>query len=199
MLTSVGVGGGVGLLAEPSATGEPVPGAAATRFDPDGTFRTPTSPIEAQRQSAMARHLAERQVALEKALPDRSGTGRRAVFSISRQRVWIVSPGGQVRRTYPVSGSVSDNLKPGRYKVFSRSRHARGVDDSGTMKWFVRFTKGPKAAIGFHDIPVDRGKRVQTPDQLGTPLSHGCIRQAGPDAKAMWRFARVGTQVVVTP
>jgi len=40
---------------------------------------------------------------------------------------------------------------------------------------------------------------VQTRAQLGTPLSHGCIRQAEPDAKAMWRFARLGTKVVVTP
>jgi lipoprotein-anchoring transpeptidase ErfK/SrfK len=29
-------------------------------------------------------------------------------------------------------------------------------------------------------------------------MSHGCIRQARPDARALWRFAPVGTQVVVT-
>ena len=199
MLTSAGVYGGIEIVADPRAVGEPVPSAARARIDPDTSFGAPITAIEAQRRAEHSRRLADRQIALEKALPDRSGNGRRAVFSISRQRVWIVSEKGSVRRTYPVSGSVYDNLKPGRYKVFSRSEHARGIDDSGTMRWFVRFTRGPNAAIGFHNIPVDKGKQVQTRGQLGTPLSHGCIRQAEPDAKAMWRFASVGTKVVVTP
>ncbi len=200
MLTSAGVYGGVEIFAEPRATGEPIRGAATgTDLAPDGSFRAPTTPIEAQRQAGLSGKLADRKLALETALPDRSGTGRRAVFSISRQRVWIVSADDQVRRTYPVSGSVYDNLKPGRYDVFSRSERARGIDDSGTMRWFVRFAEGANAAIGFHNIPVHRGERVQTRAQLGTPLSHGCIRQAEPDAKAMWSFARVGTTVVVRP
>ena len=200
MLTSAGVYGGVEVLADPRATGEPIPGSAAgTRIVLDGSLRVPVTPIEAQRQAGLSRKLAARRVALETALPDSSGTGRRAVFSISRQRVWIVSANGPALRTYPVSGSVYDNLKPGTYDVFSRSEHARGIDDSGTMRWFVRFTKGANAAIGFHNIPLHKGERVQTRAQLGTPLSHGCIRQAEPDAKAMWRFARVGTRVVVTP
>ena len=38
---------------------------------------------------------------------------------------------------------------------------------------------------------------MQTVGQLGTPLSHGCIRQRTADAKALWRFAPVGTTVVV--
>ena len=133
------------------------------------------------------------------AMPDASGTGRRIVFSQSDQRVWLVSHNGDVKRTYPVSGSVTHNLHPGSFHVYSRSRHAVGVDDSGTMQYFVRFTQGPTgAAIGFHSIPVKSGRPLQTRAQLGTPESHGCIRQATPDAIALWHFAPVGTPVVVT-
>ncbi len=136
----------------------------------------------------------------EEVLPVASGTGRRAVFSESQQRVWIVGGQGKVLRTYLVSGSVYDNLDPGTYDVYSRSRHAVGIDGSGTMEYFVRFTKGDEgAAIGFHSIPVDDGEAVQTHDELGTPQSHGCIRQAEADAIAMWDFADIGTTVVVTP
>ena len=120
------------------------------------------------------------------------------VFSQSRQRVWLVGDDGKVQRTYLVSGSVYDNLDPGSYQVYSRSEQAWGIDDSGTMKYFVRFTQGDRAAIGFHDIPVDDGKPVQTVAQLGTPLSHGCIRQKEADAIALWEFAPLGTDVVVT-
>ena len=104
---------------------------------------------------------------------------------------------GRAKRTYAVSGSVLDNLHPGTYEVYSRSRHAVGIQDSGTMEYFVRFTRGDNAAIGFHSIPQKNGKPLQTRAQLGTPRSHGCIRQARPDAIAMWEFAQLGTTVVV--
>ena len=103
-----------------------------------------------------------------------------------------------MKRTYLVSGSVTDNLQPGTYSVYSRSRWAVGVDDSGVMQYFVRFTQGPTgAAIGFHTIPTRNGVPLQTRAQLGTPQSHGCIRQATPDAVALWSFAPDGTKVVV--
>ncbi len=59
---------------------------------------------------------------------------------------------------------------PAPIEVYSRSADAIGIDDSGTMQWFVRFTQGPTgAAIGFHYIPIDDGEPVQTESQLGTP------------------------------
>ena len=131
------------------------------------------------------------------ALPAASGSGRRVVFDISAQRVWLVGRDGGVRRSYLVSGSLTDNLRPGHYTVYSRSRWANGVDDSGVMQYFVRFAHGTHAAIGFHDIPERRGVPLQTKAQLGTPQSHGCIRQARPDAIALWDFAPTGTDVDV--
>ena len=136
---------------------------------------------------------------LDAALPEGSGTGKRVVFSESRQRVWLVDDDEKVVRTYLVSGSVYDNLEPGAFNVYSRSEDAWGVDDSGSMKYFVRFTQGDTgAAIGFHDIPVKDGQLAQTEAQLGTPTSHGCIRQRRSDAIALWEFAPLGTSVIVT-
>jgi hypothetical protein len=136
---------------------------------------------------------------LDAALPEGSGTGKRVVFSESRQRVWLVNEDEQIERTYLVSGSVYDNLEPGAFNVYSRSEDAWGVDDSGSMKYFVRFTQGDTgAAIGFHDIPVKDGVPAQTESQLGTPLSHGCVRQRRSDAIALWKFAPLGTSVIVT-
>ena len=132
------------------------------------------------------------------ALPAGSGHGRRVVFDMSGQRVWIVGGQDGVRTTYLVSGSTSDNLRPGGYRVYSRSRHAVGYDYHSTMQYFVRFAHGRKSTIGFHDIPVDgSGQRVQSYDDLGTPQSAGCIRQRRSDARVMWRFAHLDTRVVV--
>ena len=201
-VTSVALLGGFGVLPsaaqEPAPRGAIAPAAAEPRPGPDaGADDEPTTTgWERSISSTGERH----RVTAADLVPADSGTGRRVVFSEAQQRVWLIGPNGGVRRTYLVSGSLSDNLDPGTYEVYSRSINAIGIDDSGTMKFFVRFTQGDTgAAIGFHDIPVDEGERVQTVDELGTPTSHGCIRQKTPDAKAMWEFAQLGAKVVVTP
>jgi hypothetical protein len=131
------------------------------------------------------------------ALPAASGSGRRVVFSKSNQRVWLVDGDDSVASTYLVSGSVTNNLDPGTYHVYSRSRWAVGIEDSGVMEYFVRFAHGAHAAIGFHSIPTKNGVPLQSTSQLGTPQSHGCIRQRLEDAKRLWDFAGSGTAVVV--
>lgn len=180
LTTLVAVLGGVGVLpsdADDPAEAAPVAAETAARA-PGGPLAAPAAPDDV--------------------LPPGSGSGRRVVFDQSRQRVWLVTSGGSVVATYLVSGSVTDNLRPGRYAVFSRSARARGIEDSGTMRLFVRFTRGPSgAAIGFHTIPVDDGRPVQSVADLGTARSHGCIRQRYADAERMWRFAPLGTRVVV--
>ena len=131
-------------------------------------------------------------------VPARSGHGRRVVFDMSDQRVWLVRDNGTVERTYLVSGSRAGNLDAGSFEVYSRSLHATGYTGSTTMDYMVRFTTGDEAAIGFHDIPLDAsGRPVQGLDALGTATSAGCIRQRTTDARRMWAFAQVGTRVVV--
>jgi hypothetical protein len=134
----------------------------------------------------------------EAPLPSASGDGRRIVFDQSDQRVWLVDEDDVVERTYLVSGSKVDNLRPGSYRVQSKTRNANAFDGSGTMEYFVRFATGRRAPIGFHTVPIDHsGQLEQTRDQLGSPQSAGCVRQWADDAVALWDFAPVGTTVVV--
>lgn len=133
-------------------------------------------------------------------LPRRSGVGHRVVYSLSAQRVWTVGGRGRVQRTYLVSGQLSQP-GPGTYRVYSRSRWTSSSVSPETMQYMVRFAHGLRtgAPIGFHSIPQDgRGRLTQSVDDLGRPLSHGCVRQRLADARFLWRFAPVGTRVVVT-
>lgn len=149
--------------------------------------------------TALASKVASKVAGKSDALPASSGTGRRVVFSQSEQRVWLVEAGDKVASTYLVSGSEHPNLKPGTYAVQLHLLHATAYDYKSHMDYFVQFTSGKNAPIGFHDIPVSNGgKLLQTTSQLGTPLSSGCIRQYRPDAIRLWNFAPVGTRVVVT-
>lgn len=214
MVTLVAVLGSTGVLPigathEPAFAGTMGPaklgaptmslgGSASTALPSHPEFRdwTPTHLVTERRRGPVESEQKSRASAA-RMVPERSGEGKRIVFDIGDQRVWLVSAKERVRRTYLVSGSLTDNLGPGTYEVFSKSRHAIGIDDSGTMQYMVRFTHGVNAAIGFHDIPVHDGEKVQTRRQLGTPQSHGCVRQLRKDAKALWRFAPIGTTVVV--
>lgn len=201
VVTLVALIGGLGFLPVGAAPSDEDPSAAKstsaqvapTREAPVTETPTP-SPAPTAAPPATVAPTPEADPA---ALPADAGSGRRVVFSEEEQRVWLVDADDKVVSTYLVSGSVTDNLHPGDYEVYSRSRWAVGIDDSGTMEYFVRFTRGNNAAIGFHSIPTKDGQALQTTDQLGTPQSHGCIRQELADAKRLWDFADIGTEVVV--
>lgn len=151
-------------------------------------------------------------------LPQNSGSGRRVVYSKSRQRVWLVKDDGTVEKTHLVSGRLTWNQPtpnnpanasepafkyysdpPAYYRVASRSAYTCNIKNpSICWRYMVRFTKGPDGDnIGLHEIPNKDGKPVQTVNQLGTPLSNGCLRQATPDAQYVWSWAGIGTKVVV--
>jgi lipoprotein-anchoring transpeptidase ErfK/SrfK len=129
-----------------------------------------------------------------------SGGGRRLVYSISQQRAWAVESNGFIVRTWRVSGKIGTPA-PGFYSVYSRSEWTfAAYNPSIRWRWMVRFTRSARGlGIGFHEIPTQYGNPVQTIDQLGTPLSGGCVRMATDDAWFVWNWAPVGTPVVVTP
>ncbi len=134
--------------------------------------------------------------------PPDTGSGRRAVFSIGQQRVWVFADDTTIIRTFLVSARL-DMPNVGTYSVTSRSAYTCSSDHRTVcMRYMIRFTKGPGGDnIGFHEIPRDTALPgdpwVQTVDQLGQPLSSGCLRESTADAEFMWAWAPVGTKVVV--
>jgi hypothetical protein len=127
-------------------------------------------------------------------VPANTGSGRRIVYSVTGERVWLVDDNNELVRSYKVSGRVNT---PGRgiYHVYSKSLNASS--GAARMRFMIRFAHGHNLAIGFHSIPTINGRPMQSEAQLGTYQSHGCVRQAVPDAFFLWLWAPVGTAVVV--
>lgn len=133
------------------------------------------------------------------ALPANSGEGRRLVYDRAGQRVWAVDKDGSIIRSWLVSGSQYNNELAGTHKVYSKSEVTTAWNGKAFLKLMVRWLKTEIGAIGFHQIPVKRsdGSVYQTEEELGTRLSGGCQRQAKEDAEFLWKFAKIGTPVVV--
>jgi lipoprotein-anchoring transpeptidase ErfK/SrfK len=130
--------------------------------------------------------------------PANSGSGRRIVYSISQQRVWTVESNNAVSHFWKVSGRLG-SPPVGTYAIQSRSP----MSSAGSLRlpYMQRFYKARSGKwIGFHGIPLrPNGTPIQTDSQLGTPLSHGCVRMNQTEVKTLWDWAPLGTTVVVLP
>lgn len=129
-------------------------------------------------------------------VPKNTGHGRRIIYSNRWQRVWIVDEAERLVKSYLVSGRRG-MPRAGVYRVYSKSRYASS--GSARMEFMVRFARGRNLPIGFHSIPTSRGRHLQTVFQLGTPRSHGCVRQWIGDAAFLYMWAPIGTVVVALP
>ena len=132
-------------------------------------------------------------------VPDVGLAGHRhVIYDRGEQWVWLVDADGTVVDNYPVSGHPT-SPKPGRYAVSSKSKDAISYNWLVTMRHMVRFTTDADGDwIGFHSIP--RGwsdTPIQTEAELGDFLSLGCIRQRDDKAEHLYRWAPIGTPVVV--
>ena len=197
-----------------AATAEPAPLATSLESTSDvlaelssdsptpATSPTPApSPSDTRpRKPATRTHKAKR----VPAFPDdaKHAGMKRIVYDKALMTVWLIDKHEQVVARYPVVGRW-DRPKAGLYHVFSKSPKAVNPNSKVTFNHMVRFTYGPdtKSPIGLHAIPrYYDGTRMHSVKQLGLPIARGgCVRLSEKAAAAVYKFARVGTAVVVLP
>ncbi|WP_416984940.1 hypothetical protein [Streptomyces sp. T028] len=139
--------------------------------------------------ASSAARKAPRHKANPTALPRKSGTGRRVVYSLDGDRVWLVGMAGNVERTFRVTPGRVDP-RPGAYGVTSRSGATTGTDGT-PVEHVVRFASVDGVVIGFSAAV---GDSRPAPDAA---VRTGGIRQTRADGDAMWDFATIGQRVVV--
>ncbi|WP_333768453.1 hypothetical protein [Streptomyces sp. IBSBF 2435] len=124
-------------------------------------------------------------------LPLHSGIGKRVVYSLSGQRVWLVDDGNRVLRTYPV---VPGNVAPakGLHHVFFR--RAAGVGGDGKpVEHTVLFAMTGGVNVGF-SAAVDGS--LTKPDPAKQTAA---IRASRADTTALWQMATMGSAIDVMP
>ncbi|MDX3236042.1 hypothetical protein PV392_10155 [Streptomyces sp. ME03-5709C] len=123
-------------------------------------------------------------------LPAASGSGTRVVYSLRTDRVWLVGEDGTVRATYSVVPGTVDPA-PGTYSVTSRS--AAGIGgDGAAIEHVVRFATVDSVVIGF-----SAAKDGSLPEAPPPGRQTGGIREKRTDGATLWKFAAVGSKIVV--
>ena len=127
---------------------------------------------------------------------------KRVVYDKALMTVWLIKADNTVVARYPVVGRW-DRPAAGTYRVFSKSTKAFNPNSKVTFNHMVRFTYGPdtKSAIGLHAIPkYYDGTMMHSTKQLGLAIARGgCVRLSEEAAAQVYKFAKVGTLVVVLP
>jgi hypothetical protein len=119
-----------------------------------------------------------------------TGTGARVVYTLGKDRVWLVDGAGRVTRTFAVRPGTVDPA-PGTYTVVSRT--ASGVGGDGVdIEHVVRFTTENGVVIGFSAAQDGSLPTAAEPD-----AKTGGIRETRADGTALWNAAPLGTKVVV--
>jgi len=115
--------------------------------------------------------------------PRKGGPSKR--IEVHRERgVALLVKGGRTKRAIHISAGAPGTETPsGRYEVFRKELESWSVPFQTWLPYASYFNNGI-AFHGYPEVPV-------------FPASHGCVRVPAPEAPGVYRFAAIGTAVVV--
>jgi hypothetical protein len=114
---------------------------------------------------------------------------RRIEIDVSDQRLVAWQGDVPVFETTVSTGKPGWRTLPGVFKVYRKYEQTRmtGVDyDTPDVPWTMYYSGG----FAIHG--------AYWHNNFGTPVSHGCVNLRVPEAKALYEWAPMGTEVVVT-
>ncbi|MFE0803014.1 hypothetical protein [Streptomyces sp. NPDC058812] len=124
-------------------------------------------------------------------VPDGSGTGRRVVYSVGQDRVWLVDASDAARRSFAVwPGTVDPD--PGEYSVGTRREDPTTGSDGIQVEQIMYFAQEDGVWVAFSNA-VDGS----SPPPAAADAKTGGIRLPKADGDALWEFATSGTKVTV--
>ncbi len=121
--------------------------------------------------------------------------GKAIVIDKTLQRVTLYDSEDVIVQSFTCS---SGRLYPrtGTYRIFAKKPNSQSIYDNSRFSWFSIFQKSDKGNnIGFHSVPVYPDGTLA--EELGQPISHGCVRLSYDAAKFLYDWAPVGTVVIV--
>jgi lipoprotein-anchoring transpeptidase ErfK/SrfK len=157
--------------------------------DGENGYRTQQAVIAFQSWEGLTRDGVvgpQTRAALAKAKPPRpgsSGPARRLEVYRAKGVTLMIANGKVKRAIHTSSGAPATPTPAGTFQVFRKELRSWSVPFQVWLPYASYFTGG----IAFHEYP----------DVPTYPASHGCVRVPAPEAQIVYRFAKLGTTVVV--
>jgi lipoprotein-anchoring transpeptidase ErfK/SrfK len=127
---------------------------------------------------------------------------KRVVVSLSQQRAWVYE-NGALKWEWPVStGIPSSPTAPGIFQVQTHELNAYASNWNLWMPHFVGIYRPVPTSDfmnGFHGFPTRGGSTLLWTDDLGHPVTYGCILLSSENAAALYEWAEAGVVVEVRP
>ncbi|MCS6774758.1 MAG: L,D-transpeptidase family protein [Anaerolineae bacterium] len=131
------------------------------------------------------------------------GHGKVIYVSLSRQRLWAYEDQRLVFEFLVSTGLATPEFpyrdtKPGVFRIKTKLPEAYAGLWGLRMPFWMGFYDAGDLENGFHAMPLyNNGRRVSW--RVGAPGSYGCIVLNHNDAAALYRWAELGTLVVIRP
>ena len=116
---------------------------------------------------------------------------------ISRKIVTVYQSNQVIYSFYVCTGRASSPTIPGRYKVKTKMDSAYGSAWDLDMPYWLGIYDAGGSENGFHALPILSSGATLWRSALGTGCSYGCIVLDTPDARALYEWATLGTDVII--
>ena len=134
-----------------------------------------------------------------KAKPKKSAARgkKKFVVDISEQRCWRYE-GDKLLNTWRCSTGRNNSTRVGRFRVQSKIRKAYGSTWNIWMPWWLGIYWVGPIENGIHGQPwnAKTGRRTWA-GLVGTPITYGCVMLNDKAAETLWRWADIGTLVII--
>lgn len=121
------------------------------------------------------------------------------MVSISQQHVYAYE-GGQLVYSFVASTGQNNSTLPGNYSILDKDPNAYSYPWGFWMPdWMGVYYVGYDLENGFHSLPVLANGQELWGDQIGAPITYGCIVLQPGDMQQLFAWADVGTPVEIVP
>ncbi len=126
--------------------------------------------------------------------------GKRIIASISEQKMWAYES-GKLKWQWTISTGLPESpTAPGIFQIQTHEESAFAAIWDLQMPWFMGIYRPVPTSDfmnGFHGFPSRDGKQVLWTNNLGKPITYGCLLVSTDNAKKLFEWAETGVTVVV--
>lgn len=126
--------------------------------------------------------------------------GKSIVVNLTKQTLTMYVRGQAVSIRKVSSGKWSTPTPTGTFKVHNKIPVAYSRAYGLYMENWMAFTAD--GSMGLHSLPFwklkNGGRLYEGATHIGTPVSHGCIRQTLAESKTLYDWTPIGTPVIIT-